>query len=535
MKPDIWHDPLFLSALKKGGGQGGSASGPIVTFNAPKAAPLRSLRINIDPVQDLHGYDSPWPAGGGKNVWPEYSTQTLHDVTITNDHGKVTINGTASEDAYFDLTVSLSVSQGTQWFLYAFNPSASSSNRLTLFVITTTGNPQVNLNNANASTTSSASADLTISKFRVRVPSGVQYTNFVLYPYFQIGGTAPTAWSPYSNICPITGWTGANVWRTGKNLFDLSQMGEREGVTVVDNTFTGHARSFTANGSVAPLYLPYGTTLTIKCIAKSDGVATSGAGFAILFKYQDGTTVRPWYTNNSETTATQHIGTITATQQIVGWRFVDYNNGTENTWTVSDFQIELGSTATSYEPYTGTTYPITIPAPPGTVYGGYIHVAEDGSAELVVTHKVITFDGTEAWSISVNGTGKRSRVYTNNAVPDAAYPCFDGLLSNIAQANVLNQGYPEVWKCLINESGKLVIGVGSSITNADDWEALLDETNMTLVYPLATPLHYPLSDITVQTLVGQNVMWADCGDVAVEWAGCNGFSKDAMLAWVMHR
>ena len=46
---------------------------------------------------------------------------------------------------------------------------------------------------------------------------------------------------------------------------------------------------------------------------------------------------------------------------------------------------------------------------------------------------------------------------------------------------------------------------------------------------------YQLDPITVQTLLGHNTMWADCGDVAVEWAGGKGLGKDAMLAWVMNR
>ena len=33
-------------------------------------------------------------------------------------------------------------------------------------------------------------------------------------------GTAPTAWTPYSNICPISGWTGCNISHSGADTSD---------------------------------------------------------------------------------------------------------------------------------------------------------------------------------------------------------------------------------------------------------------------------------------------------------------------------
>ena len=33
--------------------------------------PVKKLVAQIEPVQDLHGYDHPWPAGGSKNKLPD--------------------------------------------------------------------------------------------------------------------------------------------------------------------------------------------------------------------------------------------------------------------------------------------------------------------------------------------------------------------------------------------------------------------------------------------------------------------------------
>ena len=43
-----------------------SASGSVASFPDGAAdLPVQSLKVAINPVQDLHGYASPWPAGGG--------------------------------------------------------------------------------------------------------------------------------------------------------------------------------------------------------------------------------------------------------------------------------------------------------------------------------------------------------------------------------------------------------------------------------------------------------------------------------------
>lgn len=45
-----------------------TAQGAVASFSdGADDAPIKSLIANINPVQDLNGYDAPWPAGGGKN------------------------------------------------------------------------------------------------------------------------------------------------------------------------------------------------------------------------------------------------------------------------------------------------------------------------------------------------------------------------------------------------------------------------------------------------------------------------------------
>ena len=50
--------------------------------------------------------------------------------------------------------------------------------------------------------------------------------------------------------------------------------------------------------------------------------------------------------------------------------------------TITDFMLEYASDASAYEPF-GSTYSITFPDPPGTVYGGTLKIYTDGTGTLI--------------------------------------------------------------------------------------------------------------------------------------------------------
>lgn len=67
-----------------------TASGSIASFpDGADSVPVESLTVAIEPIQDLHGYSNPWPAGGGANKFslylrPAYSSDYGSGVTFTN-------------------------------------------------------------------------------------------------------------------------------------------------------------------------------------------------------------------------------------------------------------------------------------------------------------------------------------------------------------------------------------------------------------------------------------------------------------------
>ena len=160
-----------------------------------------------------------------------------------------------------------------------------------------------------------------------------------------------------TNVRPITGWTGCNATRTGKNLQSGLEIGTyRQSLPVgtlypdMKNTSNNRLRSI----NLIPIF---GQAATISC---------------------DYSNYKLWYTFFGKDG--KYLGINT------GWK--ESNNTVSNSnyyymaiavaaldnhvMTSSDIenchlQVELGSTATSYEPYSGTTLSVTFP---DTVYGG---------------------------------------------------------------------------------------------------------------------------------------------------------------------
>lgn len=468
-----------------------SASGTIATIN-DSTTMFNAIDITgtIEPVQDLHGYDNPWPAGGGLNKIPLFESKTVNGVTLTNNNGEITLNGTATADAYFDVDVNISVPNGSTLYLCCFNPVATDS-RVSLFLISDNGNPQSNMNVANKMTTTTTTADMTISKFKLCAPIGVTLTSFKCSPMLQIGGTAPTVFSPYSNICPITGWTGTNVSRTGVNVWDE----EWEVGGLDDNGEPNYdtKRIRTKNY----IFVKPNTTYSFFNRLK-------------LFEYN----ANKEYVGNTDfigvNTTAPKASTFTTGSNTYYLKFVTTTS--YPTTYGNDLFMNYPSTDTTYHPYSGTTYPISWQSEAGTVYGGNLDVT---TGVLTVDRAVSVFDGSsdELWTYYAITAGNLFRLQNYSTMKPTAdiIPAISNAFKPVAQQ--------------FRTTGTISSGVGG--TNVDfvfdganslaEWKEWLAENNVQLCYELATPVTYQLTPQEVSFLLGTNNLWVDTGDINVTY------------------
>ena len=157
-------------------------------------------------------------------------------------------------------------------------------------------------------------------------------------------------------------------------------------------------------------------------------------------------------------------------------------------------QIEIGSTATTYEQYNGTTYPISLG---GTYYGGTLDVTNG-----VLTVKYARVDlGSLGWNTANYG-------YYTNGISSFIKPVLSGVVSSIITENYLTVSRDTIVTesagtnhIAVSQQGNLLV---SSATTPSGYAT----------YELATPTVITgLSETQVKTLLGNNNIFADCGNV----------------------
>jgi len=177
----------------------------IATFDAD-ALPMPSLKVSIEPQQDLHGYDHPWVGGSGKN---KFDSDTVLSAFTKNNNKYV---GTPSSvvDNY---VISGGFKTNTQYTLSykAYNNTSTPSNFR--FVFSYTDETEEIIGGFVDTTTEkvivgTSAENKTISKIKRNYGNGVEIT---LYDIQLEEGSTATSYAPYSNICPISGHTEANV------------------------------------------------------------------------------------------------------------------------------------------------------------------------------------------------------------------------------------------------------------------------------------------------------------------------------------
>ena len=455
-----------------------SASGAIASFvDGADDIPLKSLVVDIDPVQDLHGYDSPWVGGGGKNVfnqalmrdreaWYNIAVKVRPSTkyTISTDKGTQTATGLA---LYFKNT-------NTQG-----GGSAS---------IVYSGNP--------VTVTSTEDGYVYVSQRRV---SGED--SFQNYHYQIEEGTVVTDWTPYENICPITGWTECNIDATGKNLLNANKYyGDYK---QSDGSYLLSANNLT--NIQIPLKAFIGKTVTFSAETTIEATPTNLRARAYINgRGTDGNTATPNATSTTSVTATP----VTDDDYI----HITFGSGGSDSVTLRNVQIEEGSAVTDYEQF-GTPVIISLGQ---TVYGAHIDVL---NGVLTVTHQAKTFDGTENWlqidagKFYINKSLTEFDVYDSEWISNK-YP-YSGFKS---QSN--SMGIDKSFYTNYNSGSTLkerIFVLDSSFADADAFKSSLVTNPLTACGMLKEPIEVQLDAYIINSLLGANNIFADTGDCEVEY------------------
>lgn len=453
---------------------------------------ISKLVISIDPVQDLHGQSNPYPAGGGKNLLNPsiFETKTSGNITYTpKTDTVVSLSGTSDSTTnyYICPTGSNVVKENCGYVLpagtYTFSARKKDGTALGLDgaigLFYWEGDSEtrevVQANNSNTISVT-VTSDETLYVTPIIGGASGKATNFDVYFQLEVGNTA-TAWSPYSNICPISGWTEAKVTRTGKNLLNpdiLTTMGTTY-VTSVNYNTEGKI-------SVKP---------STQYVFSFSGTVGDGR----IFQYDaSGNAIG----SALQFTSQPYSFTTDARCTKIGFRY-KFTETSGATVADSKAQLEKGSTSTAYEAYNGQQYTISLD---GTIYGGTLDVT---TGVLTVDRAVATLNGSESWS-------------TNSATTGLYYLTISGIKN--ATGHIKSNMFKETTVSGVNMVvGEMkfvspnIVNFKTSYATVDAWKTALASDNVQLLYELNTPFTVQLTAEEVTTLKGQNNIWADCGNV----------------------
>ena len=467
----------------------------LATFTAVRSAPLQSLVVTMEPQQDLHGYDNPWPAGGGKNklnpsavMWKKWylnnnklgvltDDSPIVEFSVSGEEITVTTSGNhrgigfSVEAADYDRTVS--VNGDVPNSIYLFDSYTVNA------VITRTG--------ANNALTIPANTSGFVA---FRWTDGGTY---VIKAQLELGSSA-TTYSPSSNICPISGYTEVNLWRTGRNLFPVD-------IDIDDSLYT-HSYSLSSYPAIADFFAALNILRGQKVIASCAKTGTASGSSIGQVRVMYGSTTLVAF-NPNEAKVVPDVDYSTATSVII--------YGSTTGATVTDVMLEAGETVHDFVPFTGTSVTIDLD---GTRYGGTLDVLTG----VLTVDRVKWLLGSKSWTKISGKTSVYVTPWTDEPVPIGVRDVAD-ILCSCYVADTASNVYAESTPCSIAQ-GRQGLYLGYWIINdathtAQELPTFLADKE--LVYELATPIQFHVDPSTISTLKNENYIWSDAGQVTVEY------------------
>ena len=487
-----------------GGGESGDPlntfTGKIVQFFASAVKPIVELAANLVPSQDLHGYDNPWPAGGGANQWDEeWELGGINSTTGAFEPASDRIRSKNYIPAFANTTYYVSTTEylnNIRVYYYTENKTFISHSGW-------------------------------LSGNNILTPANTAYMAFILYGKTTYSNniainlpSAVTTYSPYSNICPISGHTGVTVNQRGSNLVGGLEFGKcfencnGYSLNTTNKTFT-FVRS---NSSPYQNAFPFkeSTRYTIMITYTSEN-----ANNCISLNYADGTFDAAQDLPASPTKTTVLLKTNaskTFAYLGCGWR---NSTGTVTVYYEESGVFEGDLTAADFETYNGNTYPISWSTIAGTVYSGTLTVNEDGTGQIVVDQQ--NFDGGSlTWT---KNTGSNFRNFT---APPSVKIKYNSTISTVKSSmykSTSNDGASStddcyVWVRSLNPNNLIAVkDTAKAVMTAEEFKTAMTGVDFVCVLetPVTTPLTAEQVGQIITTLYGDNNVWADTGNVSLDY------------------
>ena len=503
--------------------------------------PLESWNVALSPYQDLHGYDAPWPAGGGKNKLP-LSLQTIKTINTagtwngdtytdagvtykvnTNTVGEVVgivVNGTASQNSFLKLVQAQGIASGE----YILNgaPSGTGSESVGLYVYT-----------SNAYWDTGSGVTVTIAQpysVNIRTLSGITASNVEIHPMLRLSSVTDATFATYSNICPIIGTDKVTLWTAGKNLLNINRTEIIDSYEEGGSTAATTPRTFTENQMWIGLafnnyfnpnridsYSVTSNSVTVNCNSTAYGIgfplkcspnmqftvshtASTDAYISIAFYDKDGNLLS--YVNRI------YIAITYTTPADSAWMCIVLSPVAYYDTTYNNLQLEFGNTASDYVPFASRTPSvITLPS---TIYTG--QVSNDGAVSSWGDVDLSTL----RWYVAIPDEHIfRTDIIDMKAPGATDYPArAQGLMCEQYRPDTQYGINANMHDCSMLKVSTSLYVRNNQYANVSDFSASL--SGVKLIYELATSTSITLITPDIPTINGNATAWATAEDGIVD-------------------
>ena len=516
-----------------------TSQSPIASFTANSTLPLKSCKIWFQPTQDMHGYTKPWPAGGGNNIWDEQWEVGTYN---TDTGSKTAVSTRIRSKNYID------VQPSTTYYFYF----GSGSGNILFY------NGSTYLSRVNKSSSSTFTTPENCTKIAIGMANdyGTTYNNDIAINY----PATVTAYSPYANICPITGHAGMTVYKgpaavdndyvyynqvmhniddaantthwagsygtvsynderisfVPNNSSTAKNFGQKSGSSIAG--IAGHKYYFSCRLTISNLHnkTPYIAPQLNNLIAVPNMTANMESTLSGVFTATTTDMLRfyfyPWGTSGITTDGTERV---TVRDVMIVDLTEMFGTGKEPT-TASAFKTMLPNAYYPYNAGVQTTlnglngtgvvdvYSVEFTtAPDGVVYGGYVDLAKGTLTATKVLRKINYCDGV------FGATNYGYAVYVTLSNKTASTDTTSNMFQKSTQTYTAAPLYSYPTSSGANTTWTFILpSTVTSKAEANTWLAALDPP-LVVTENLATPVTYEIPKEKIKTMLGLNNFWTD--------------------------
>lgn len=335
----------------------------------------------------------------------------------------------------------------------------------------------------------------------------------------QSGSGDPTP----NNVRPITGWTECNIYDTGKNIFDASELVFTDGKYLDANGAVADSAAYTCTTNFYPCHQMAGLQVTTNICTTS--ASSSIKSMAFYSSATEDSVVGTF--QKADGTDTTMTFTVPATAKYLRCCLTK-NNIPETMVIVTGTEIP-----TPIPPF-GTTYNIDFPVGVGTVYGGTLSWDAENGWVLTVDRGSHIVDGENALAVSISEFSSdsefvnlRGKIGANIRNANTWYN-HDAICSHFVYTKYASRRTTPLPSAFQMSSSSVTCICMDGYTTTEQYNEYFQQqvtngTPVTIVYELENPIVYTMTDEQAVTLLGgTNNVWADTGDIKLIKYNANG-------------